>query len=223
MNKDNNTNTALPLEAAIDFVKANSKSKFVGSIDLDIHLNLKDKKEVVRGGVNFPNAVGDKKRVIVFAEDKDAKVALEAGAVKAGTEELVEEITKGFMDFDIVIATQSTMPKIVKLAKILGPKGLMPNPKTGTVVTSDALAKTIQTFMAGRANFRTAQDQGVIRMKIGKVDMDTSKIVENVLALIKQIMLETKKTGTSSFKKIAMSPTMGPSVKLDVSDIISKL
>lgn len=223
MNKENNTNTTLSLEEAVNFVKTNSKSKFVGSIDLDIHLNLKDKKEVVRGGVNFPHSIGDKKKVIVFADEKDAKLALGAGALKAGLEDLVEEVSKGFSEFDVVIATQSAMPKIVKLAKILGPKGLMPNPKTGTVVNSDSLVKTIETFMAGRANFRTAQDQGVIRMKVGKVDMETSNIVENIIALVKQIMVEAKKNNATAFKKISISPTMGPSVKIDISDIIAKL
>lgn len=211
------------LSEAVQFVKDSSKSKFVGSVDMDIVLNLreKQKKEVVRGSVNLPNSLGDEKKVIVFADEKDAKIALEAGAIKAGIEELVNEIDKGFSEFDVVIATPSAMLKIVKVARVLGPKGLMPNPKNGTITTN--IAATVKSFIAGRLNYKTAQDQGVIRLKVAKVDMDNTKIEENIIAVLQSIQNESKKLVSNPFKKIVISPTMGAGVKLDISDIMQKL
>lgn len=211
------------LEEAIEFIKSSSKSKFIGSVDLDIQLNLREKqrKEVVRGSVNLPNSMGDEKKVIVFCDEKDVDAALNAGAVKAGLDSLMAELDKGFNDFDVVIATPSVMPKIVRVAKVLGPKGLMPNPKNGTITTD--IAKTVKSFIAGRINYKTAQDQGVIRLKVAKVDMDTSKISENIIAVLQSVATESKKLVSNPFKKIVISPTMGAGVKLDISDIMQKL
>ncbi len=216
-------NETKTLTESIEFVKSNSKSKFVGSVNLDILLNLKDKKEVVRGSVTFPYSLGDEKKVIVFADEKDAKVALAAGADKAGLDDLLEEVLGGYTDFDVVISTQSAMPKIVRAAKILGPKGLMPNPKNGTVVPATDIEKAVKSFKAGKINFKSIQDQGAIKLKVGKVDMPTENLTANILEVLKSIMAETKKSGSAIFKKVVLSPTMGASVKVDVSDIMQNI
>jgi len=216
-------NETKTLTEALELVKTNSKSKFVGSVNLDVLLNLKDKKEVVRGSITFPHSLGDEKKVVVFADEKDAKAALTAGADKAGLETVLEEILNGFTDFDVVIATQSAMPKIVKAAKILGPKGLMPNPKNGTVVPATDIEKAVKSFKAGKINFKSIQDQGTIKMKVGKVDMPTENLSANILEVLKVITVETKKTGGAIFKKITLSPTMGTGVRVDINDIIQKI
>lgn len=219
MNKDQ----VKTLEDAIEFIKGSTTSKFVGSVNIDILLNLKDKKEVLRGSVTFPHSLGDEKKVIVFADEKEAKIALAAGADKVGLDDLLKEVLDGFTDFDVVISTSSAMPKIVRAAKILGPKGLMPNPKNGTVVQSADLEKSVKSFKAGKINFKSIQDQGTIKLKIGKLDMPTQSIAENTIELFKSIIAEAKKGGMGLFKKITISPTMGASVKVEVNDIIQRI
>jgi large subunit ribosomal protein L1 len=211
------------LDEAIKLLPEVSTSKFVGSVDVDILLNLKDKqkKETIRGSVNLPNSLGEEKKVIVFCEESDAKDAIKAGATKAGLEDLIEEVMKGGVEFDIVIATPSAMPKMAKLGKVLGPKGLMPNPKNGTITTD--IAKSVESFKAGRLNFKSQPDHGVIRMKVAKVNMDSEKIKENVLALLKSVNTEVKKMTATPFKQVSIKPTMGSIIKLDISDIMRQV
>lgn len=222
-NKENDTTQTKSLDEAIELVKTTSKTKFNGSVDLDIVLNLRDKqkKEVVRGSVSIPNSMGEEKKIVVLCEEKDTPKALKAGAVKAGLDEVIDELMKGFSDFDIVVATPGVMPKIVKLGKVLGPKGLMPNPRNGTI--TDDLEGAVNSFKSGRINYKTAQDQGVIRLKVAKVDMPSEQIRENVLAVLRSVMVETKKLTSSPLKKVVISPTMGAGVKVNVSDIIQQL
>ena len=214
---------SLDIDSAAELLPKLSTSKFIGSVNIDIVLNLKEsqKKEVVRGSINLPFSFGDEKKVIVFCEEKDEAAALKAGAIKAGLNKLVDEVVGGFSDFDIVVATPSAMPQMVKLGKVLGPKGLMPNPKNGTITTD--IVKSIQSFKAGRINFKSTPDQGVIRLKVAKVDMPKDQIKENTVAVLKAVFGEAKKLSSSPFKKITLSPTMGAGVKLDVNDIIKYL
>lgn len=216
---DRDLSKTYSIAEASTFVSSLSTSKFVGSIDLDIVLNVKEKnkKEVVRGSINFPFQLGTDKKVIVICEEKDKAKAQKAGALKAGPE-LIEEIEKGFLDFDILITTPSMMPKMVKLGKALGPKGLMPNPKNGTV--TDDLEKAISSFKSGKVNFKSAQDQNVIRLKVAKVNMQPSEIEANVLEAIKAVFNEAKRLNVNPFKKITLSPTMGSGVKLDINAIM---
>ncbi|MFS8130911.1 MAG: 50S ribosomal protein L1 [Candidatus Dojkabacteria bacterium] len=211
------------LEEAAKLLPEVSTSKFVGSVDVDIVLNLKDKqkKETIRGSFNLPNSLGEEKKVIVFCEESYVKDALAAGAVEAGLDELVEKVMKGSVDFDIVIATPSAMVKMARLGKVLGPKGLMPNPKNGTITTD--IAKSIESFKAGRLNFKSVPDQGLVRMKVAKVDMGAEKIQENVLALLKAVHTEVKRMSSTPFKQVTIKPTMGSSIKLDVSDIMKQM
>jgi large subunit ribosomal protein L1 len=200
-----------------------SRSKFVGSVDIDIVLSLKEnqKKESVRGSVNLPNASGDAKRVVVLCEEKDVKRAKDAGAVDAGLADLAEKIEKGTVGFDVVVATPEVMPKIVKLGKVLGPKGLMPNPKNGTVTSN--IAETIQGYASGKTDFKMLQGQGVIRGKIGKLDLTPEQIEANIYAFLKGVYAETKKLNAAPFKKVTVSPTMGPGLRIDNSDIIARI
>jgi len=213
----------ISLDEAIKILPELSKSKFIGSVDIDIVLNLKEKqkKESIRGNVTLPFSLGDDKKVIVLCEEKDETIALKAGATKAGLQSLVDELMQGFNDFDIVIATPSVMPQIIRLGKVLGPKGLMPNPKNGTITME--IAKTVESFKAGKINFKSTPDQGTIRMKVAKVDMKSEQVKENIVALLKAVFAETKKFASNPFKKVTLSPTMGAGVKLDIGDIIKYL
>lgn len=216
-------NKQYTLDEAATLLPSLSTSKFTGSVDLDVVLKLKDnqKKEVIRGSINMPHSFGEEKKVIVFCEENDVNTALKAGAVKAGLDDLMKELQDGFSDFDIVLATPSVMPKIVKIGKVLGPKGLMPNPKNGTVTTD--IEKTISSFKSGRVNFKSAPDQGVIRLRVAKLDMAAEQIKENLLETLKAIFNEAKKLSSNPFKKVSVKPTMGTSIKLDVNDIIKQL
>lgn len=217
------TTKTYTIDQAADLMPKLSSSRFVGAVNVDIVLNLKEKqkKESIRGSVTLPNSMGDEKKVVVICDEKDAKIALAAGADKAGLDDLVEEMVKGTVQFDIVIATPMAMPKMVKLGKVLGPKGLMPNPKNGTVTTD--VEKTVQSFKAGKLNFKSTPDQGVIRMKVAKVDMTPEQIKANLVTLLKEVFSEAKKYAANPFKKVIVSPTMGAGVKLDVNDIIANV
>lgn len=213
------TNRTYTLEEAAKLLPELSLSKFVGSVDVDIVLNLKEKqkKESIRGSVTLPFSMGDEKKVVVICEEKDEKAALAAGANKAGLS-VVDDIANGKIDFDVVIATPSVMGQLVKIGKILGPKGLMPNPKNGTVTTD--VDKAVKSFKAGRLNFKSVPDQGAIRLKVAKLDMPVENIQENIIALLKVVFAESKKLSSNPFKKVTVSPTMGAGLKLDVNDII---
>lgn len=215
-------NKVFSIEQAGKLLPSLSTSKFVGSVNLDVVLNLKEKNknEVFRGSINFPFQMGSEKKVVVICEEKDTARAMAAGATKAGPA-LVEEIEKGDMDFDVLIATPSMMPKMVKLGKTLGPKGLMPNPKNGTV--TEDIEKAVQSFKAGKTNFKSAQDQNVIRLKVAKLDMAPEQISANILEAVKAIYAEAKRINVNPFKKITVSPTMGSGIKLDISGIIKSL
>lgn len=214
----------LELTAAIEALKEQSpKRKFIETINLDTILNLKEnqKKDSVKGSYELPNTFGEEKRVIVLCDEAAAKEALAAGAVKAGLDDLVKELNEGFSDFDVVVATPAVMPKIAALGKVLGPKGLMPNPKNGTVTTD--VKSAVESFKGGKANFKMEPKQGVIRAGVAKIDMSTDQINANILAFLKAVHTETKKYGANPFKKVIMSTTMGPSVKVSISDIIAQL
>lgn len=229
MNKANKDKSKLDLsqtqslEKAISIAKETAKTKFESTVDIDIVLNLKEKnkKESIRGSVDFPNSFGEEKKIIVLADEADAKLAKKAGAVEAGFEDLMEKIEKGTVEFDILIATPSMMPKIIKLGKVLGPRGLMPNPKNGTVTTD--VESAVASFKSGKMNFRMEPGQGVVRSKVGKVNQEVAQIEENAVELLKKIFAESRKFAINPFKKVTIKSTMGPSVKVDVNDIINKV
>ena len=211
------------LEEAVNKVRELSetkKRKFVESVDLAINLNIdaKQSDQSLRGSVLLPNGSGKKVRVVVITADEGKKKdALAAGAELAGFEEVVAKIEGGFVDFDTCIATPDIMAKISKIAKILGPRGLMPSPKNGTV-TAD-VAKAVSDALKGKVSFKNDK-AGVVHCLIGKVDFKSEALLENVKAVIKTIK-DSKPEGVKGkfIKKFYLSATMGPSVEVAVDAI----
>jgi len=210
------------IDELLDLLYSLNTRNFVESVDLDVVLNLKAKnaKEVIRGSIQFPHQFGMEKIIYVLCEDKDISTAISSGANKAGLEDIITEISSEKIIFDVLLATPTVMNKILSLAKILGPKGLMPNPKNGTV--TENLVETIKSFKLGKVNFKTNPLQQVVRLKVGNIKMDKSKLRDNIIEALKIIYLETKKFNKNPFKKVTISLTMGPGLKLDTSDIINK-
>lgn len=199
-----------------------SFSKFEGSVVANIKLNLTKSEEgkIIRGTVTFPKAFGKEKKLLVFANGVDADKAKKAGADYVGLSELIDKIKNGWMDFDTVIATPEVMPKIAVLGKILGTKGLMPNPKNGTVTTN--LEKSIKEFKAGKTAFKSDK-KGNVQSIFGKTNMEITSLENNLIALLKSILNSAKKTAKGGLNSLSISPTMGPSIKVDINDLIERL
>ncbi|MBU0647854.1 50S ribosomal protein L1 [Patescibacteria group bacterium] len=202
------------LEDACNLVKELSTSKFDGSIECHIRLNFDTTKDSVRSTLTMPHGTGKKLKIIVFADDKLADEAKQAGAIEAGSKNLIEKIQKGWLDFDLAIAHPSIMPEVGKLGKILGTKGLMPNPKAGTI-TPDVVA-ALKEFSAGKTEFK-ADSFGIIHMSVGKISFDASQIKANIEGLVAAVKkAKPPKAKGQYIVSIFLSPTMGPSVPLDV-------
>lgn len=210
-----------PVDEALSLLKECGWAKFDESVDVAVNLGVNPKysDQMVRGAVVMPNGVGKKVRVAVFAEGDKAKEAEEAGADIVGSEELAEKIQGGFMDFDKAIATPDMMRVVGKLGKILGPRGMMPNPKVGTV-TFD-IAKAVNETKAGKVEFRVDKE-GIVHAPLGKLSFDSEKIKQNMGALVEAL---TKAKPASAkgiyFKAATLSSTMGPGIKLDLADFTS--
>ena len=204
-------------EEALDLVKQTSISKFDGSVELAIKLNLDTRKsdQQLRGAIVLPNGTGKTKKVLVLSKTEQANVARESGADFVGDVDMVEKIEKeNWLDFDVIIATPEMMPMLGKLGKILGPRGLMPNPKTGTVTTD--VKKAIDDIKKGRVEYRT-DSYGNIHTIIGKVSFETSKLVENLDSIIDVIVKSKPSTVKGQYiKNISVSSTMGPGIKIDI-------
>ena len=215
------TNRLYPVDEAAELIGKLSTSKFVGSVDIDILLDLseKQKKEVVTGNLVMPHRVGSDVRIAVIAEGEDQSKAKAAGADKVGMQELIKEIDSGTIDFDILIATPNVMRHMAKLGKVLGPRGLMPSPKNETV-TAD-VEKSIKSYKAGKISFKSSE-QHTIRTRVGKVDMQPEQIAENIKAFVQVAFEDAKRLNPQPFKKITISPTMGKGIKLDIASILSE-
>lgn len=201
------------LEEAIKKAKEYSYSSFTGTIELHTALKLtKDlEPKSIKGSVTLPHSEGKDVKIAVFTEPADEKKAKEAGADFVGTEKIMAEVKEGKINFDIAIATPEVMPKIAQLGKELGPKGLMPNPKTGTV-TND-FQQVIEEYKKGKENF-ASDNQGVIHMAVGKVDLEDEKIQENVKTALQAIaQCIGNKEIVQIVRKTHLAPTMGPSVE----------
>jgi large subunit ribosomal protein L1 len=210
------------LEEAVKLVKEACYTKFDETVDLALNLGVDPKKsdQMVRGTVVLPHGMGKKVKVLVFAKGEKEKEARDAGADFVGAEDLVEKIQKGWLDFDNAVATPDIMGLVGKLGKVLGPRGLMPNPKLGTV-TFD-VAKAVKEIKAGKIEYKT-EKAGIIHVPIGKVSFDANKLLDNARVIIDAIV--KAKPGTSKgkyLKKIAVSSTMGPGVKVDVGKLTAK-
>jgi len=210
------------LEEALKLVKEACYTKFDETVDLALNLGVDPKKsdQMVRGTVVLPHGMGKKVKVLVFAKGEKEKEARDAGADFVGAEDLVEKIQKGWLDFDNAVATPDIMGLVGKLGKILGPRGLMPNPKLGTV-TFD-VAKAVKEIKAGKIEYKT-EKAGIIHVPIGKVSFDAEKLLDNARVIIDAIV--KAKPGTSKGKylrKMAVSSTMGPGVRVDVGKLTAK-
>ena len=206
-----------PLEEAVKLVKETSTSKFDGTAEIAVRLNLDTKKndQQLRGAIVLPHGTGKTKKVLVLAKGDAAKAAKEAGADYVGDVDMISKIEKeNFFDFDVIIATPEMMPLLGKLGKVLGPKGLMPNPKTGTV-TMDT-KKAVEDVKKGRVEYRTDSYANVHAL-VGKVSFDDEKLVDNIKAFMDVIIKSKPQAAKGIYLKgVALASTMGPSVKVDL-------
>ena len=211
--------TEYSLEEAAELLTSFIKPKFDESIEIAINLGVDPKHadQIVRGTVALPNGIGKDIKVLVFAKDDLAEEAEKAGADFVGSDEMVEKVKGGWTDIDVVIAAPDMMPEVGKLGKILGPRGLMPNPKVGTV-TAD-IAKAVEESKAGKIEFR-ADKNGIIHNSIGKLSFDKDRIIENARVFIDAIIRAKPQSSKGTYmKKVTITSTMGPGIKLDKSRI----
>ncbi|MEC9239647.1 MAG: 50S ribosomal protein L1 [Pseudomonadota bacterium] len=210
---------AYPIGEAVVLLNEISGSKFNESLDISVNLGIDPKKsdQTVRGATSLPHGSGKEIRVAVFAEGANADKAQEAGADIVGFEDLAEEIKKGELDFDVLIATPDSMRLVGQLGKVLGPRGLMPNPKTGTV-TAD-VATAVSNAKSGQIQFR-ADRGGIVHGSVGKLGFDPLQIKENIEALISDLRKAKPASAKGVFlKKITLSSTMGPGLVIDEASI----
>lgn len=204
------------LEDAVKLVKETSTSKFDGSVEIAVRLNLDTKKndQQLRGAIVLPHGTGKTKKVLVLAKGDAAKAAEKAGADYVGDTDMIQKMEKeNWFDFDIIVATPEMMPLLGKLGKILGPKGLMPNPKTGTVTVDPT--KAIEDIKKGRVEYRTDSYANVHAI-VGKVSFEDSKLVDNINAFMDVIVKSKPQASKGIYiKNVSLASTMGPGVKVD--------
>ena len=214
---------AYSLEEAIELAKKASYSKFDETVELHLKMGVDPRSadQQVRGVVLLPNGLGKKTRVLVFTQGEGIRLAEEAGADYAGADELMKQIEDGWLEFDISIATPDMMPKVAKLGRILGRRGLMPNSKAGTVVPPQDLARVISEVRKGRAEFRLDKTS-IIHMPIGKISFDKDKLLENLAAAIEAIA-KAKPSGAKGqyIRSAYLSTSMGPGFKLDIASALA--
>ncbi len=205
-----------PLNEALQILKKNTFANFDETVDLAIRLNVDPRHadQMVRGTVVLPNGTGKTLRVLVFAKGDNEQKAKDAGADFVGAEDMVEKIQGGWLDFDLAIATPDMMGQVGKLGKVLGPRGLMPNPKVGTV-TKD-VAKAVKEAKLGKIQFRVDK-AGNIHSAVGKISFDLEKLEENAQALLDTVIRARPASVKGQYiKNITVSSTMGPGVKIDI-------
>ena len=205
------------IEEAVKLVKATSNAKFNSTLEVAMNLNLDVKKadQQLRGSVVLPNGTGKTKRILVLAKGDQAKAATTAGADYVGDIDMITKIEKeNWFDFDVIIATPEMMPALGKIGKLLGPKGLMPNPKTGTV-TMD-VAKAVEEVKKGKVNYRT-DSFGNVHGIFGKASFEDEKLIENLTTFVNVILKAKPATVKGNYvKNISISSTMGPGIKIDI-------
>ena len=206
------------LEEAIEIVRKSAYTKFDETVDLAVNLGVDPKKsdQMVRGTVILPHGIGKKVRVLAFVKGEKAKEAADAGADYVGAEDFIEKINGGWLEFDKAVATPDLMGMVSKLGKILGPRGLMPNPKTGTV-TFD-IGKAVKEIKAGKVDYKT-EKAGIVHVPIGKVSFDSQKLYENAKTVLDAIVRAKPASSKGKYlKKLSVSSTMGTGVSVDVSE-----
>jgi large subunit ribosomal protein L1 len=212
-------NATLPLEQAVKLVKANATAKFDESVEIAVNLGVDPRHadQNVRGVCNLPAGTGRDVRVAVIAKDAKAAEATAAGADIVGAEDLVERIQGGFMDFDRVIATPDMMALVGRLGKVLGPRGLMPNPRVGTVTPN--VAQAVKDAKGGAIEFK-AEKAGIVHAGVGKTSFSEADLLTNIRALVDALQ-KAKPSGAKGtyVKKISLSSTMGPGIKVDTASV----
>jgi len=208
------------VQEACALVKGVAFAKFDESVDVAVRLgvNPKHADQMVRGAIVLPHGTGKTNRVLVFAKGDKANEATAAGADHVGTDDMVAKVTEGWLEFDVVIATPDMMGQVGRLGRVLGPRGLMPNPKVGTV-TFD-VGKAVREAKAGKIEFRV-EKAGIVHAGIGKASMSPDKLKENTLALVKELLRLKPSTAKGNYvKSVTLSTTMGPGIRLDPNDVV---
>jgi large subunit ribosomal protein L1 len=211
------------IDDALSLVKETAFAKFDETVDIAVRLGVDPRHadQMVRGAVVLPNGLGKAVRVLVFAKGEKEKEALDAGADYVGAEDFIAKIQEGWFDFDTAIATPDMMGVVGKIGKLLGPRGLMPNPKVGTV-TFD-VGRAVQESKAGKVEFRV-EKAGIVHAPVGKVSFDAEKLKGNILALVEALIKAKPSAAKGNYlKKITVSSTMGPGIKLDLSEVTSHI
>jgi large subunit ribosomal protein L1 len=207
------------IEEAVPLIQKVKYTKFDETVEMSVRLGVdpKHSDQMVRGTVVLPHGLGKSKRVLVIANAEKQREAKEAGADEIGGEELVDRIMGGWMDFDAVVATPDMMRAVGKLGKVLGPRGLMPNPKTGTVTLE--VTKAVQEIKAGKVEFRVDK-AGIVHAPIGKISFAKERLIANAHALMENIVKAKPSTAKGKYlKSVTMSSTMGPGVSIDTSHV----
>jgi len=213
----------LLLEEAINRVKKLANAKFDESVEIAVRLGVDPRKQdqMVRGSVSLPHGVGKERRVLVFTRGEKEKEAKEAGADYVGSEGLIKKVSEGWFEFDAVVATPDVMSMVGKLGRILGPRKLMPTPKTGTVTFN--IKEVVTELKKGRVDFRVDKS-GNIHASIGKVSFDGKKLLENAIVFLQEVFrLKPASLKGQYFRNISLSSTMGPGVRVDLGDIAQKV
>lgn len=208
--------TPVPVAQAVEIMKRFPAAKFDQTVELAMHLGIDPRQadQNIRGSISLPHGIGATRRVIAFCEDEDAEAAKAAGAVEAGLDDLIEKIQKGWLDFDVAVATPKTMRSVSKLGRVLGPQGKMPSPKAGTVV--DDLAGAVKEYAAGKVEYRN-DEGGNIHMPVGKMSFEPDKLTENIEQFIAYVKkLRPASTKGTYIKKACLSATMSPAVRIEV-------
>src|SRR6266568_6802461 len=216
-------NKNYPIDEGVGLVKATSFAKFDETVDVAVRLGVDPRHadQMVRGAVVLPNGLGKTVRVLVFAKGEKEREAKEAGADYVGADDLVAKIQAGWFDFDTAIATPDMMGVVGKIGKLLGPRGLMPNPKVGTV-TFD-IGRAVKESKSGKVEFRV-EKAGIVHAPVGKASFAADTLRENLLALVDALVKAKPSAAKGTYiRKICISSTMGPGVRLDISDVTAQL
>jgi len=205
-----------PLTEAVAILKSFKPTKFDQTVELVLNLGIDPRQadQALRGSLSLPNGIGATKRVVAFCDGQDVDKAKQAGAVEAGSDELVKKIQDGWMDFDVAVSTASMMKVVSRLGRILGPQGKMPSPKAGTVV--DDIVAAVREFSAGKVEYRN-DDGGNLHVAVGKMSFDNQKLLENIEAFLSHVKRIKPPTSKGTYiKKACLSGTMTPSIETDV-------
>lgn len=208
------------LDEAVGLLKKTAYTKFDSTIEMHMRMGVDPKQadQLVRGTVNLPNGTGKQVRIAVFAEGEGAQLAQEAGADVVGGDELIKRVSEGFTDFDVAVAVPQIMGKVGRLGKILGPRGLMPSPKAGTIVSPQDLPRLIRELRGGRVEFRVDKTAN-IHVGVGKVSFSEQQIKENLQTMLDAIAKAKPAAVKGQYvKSISIASTMGPGIKLDVNE-----